>query len=104
MVVKRNWKRNGYHKKHDQHELIVGIYDWKRHHVSEQNYQFGRDYVHQDSTDEKPLLALEDCPTRRAVIFYSKGRLDDRRVSTNGTPEHKTPTQEVGKGWAVSPH
>jgi len=104
MVIKRNWERKGYHKKDDQHELIVGIYDRKGHHVGEQNYQLGRYHIHQDSTDKKPLLALEGCPARRAVIFYFKGRLDDRRVSTGGTPEHKTPTQEVCKRWAVSLH
>ena len=104
MVVKRNWKRNGYHKEHHQHELIVGTYDRKGHQVGEQNYQLGCDYIHQDSTDKEPLFTLEDHPTRRAVIFYSKGRLNDGRISTDRTPEHKTPTQKVCKRWAVSPH
>src|SRR5687767_8522325 len=97
MVVKRNWKSNGYHKKHNQHELVVSIYDRKGRHVGEQNYQFGRHYIYQDSANKEPLLALKNCPTRRAVAFYSKWRLDDRGVSTDRTPEHETPTQEVGK-------
>lgn len=104
MVVKRNRKRNGYYKKHDQNELIVGVYNWKGHQVGEQNYQLGCDYIYQDSPDKEPLLALEDCPTRRASIFDSKGPLNDRRVSTHGTPEHKTRTQEVRKRWAISAH
>lgn len=104
MVVKRNWKRNGYHKEHDQHELVVGIYDRKGSQVGEQNYQLSRDYIYQDGTDKEPLFALEDHPTRRALIFYSKRRLNDGRLSTGRTPEQKTPAQEVCKRWAVSPH
>jgi hypothetical protein len=95
MVVKRNGKRNGYHKKHSQHELIVGIYDGKGSHIGEQNYQLGRDYIHQNRTDKEPLFALEDHPTQRAVIFYSKGCFNDGRVATGRTPEQKTPMQEV---------
>lgn len=60
MVVKRNWKRNGYNKKHDQNDLIVRIYDRKGHQVGQQNYQFGGDYIHQDGADKEPLFALEN--------------------------------------------
>ncbi len=104
MVVKGNWKRNGYHKEHSQHQLIVGIYDRKGTKVSQQNHQLGRDYIYQDGADEEPLFALEDHPTRRALIFYPKGRLDDGRISTDGAPEQKTPPQEVRKRRVVSPH
>ena len=103
MVVKRNWKRNAYDKEHGQHELIVGIYDGKRRHVGKQDHQLGRDYVHQDGPDKEPLLALEARPTRRAVIFYSKGRLNDGGISAGRTTEMKTPAEEVRKRWAVYP-
>ncbi|MCM3905431.1 MAG: hypothetical protein ND866_27365 [Pyrinomonadaceae bacterium] len=104
MVIKRNRKRHGYDKEHGQHELIVGIYDRKGRHVGEQNYQLGRDYIHQDGTDKEPLLALEDHPTGRAVIRYFKGRLDDRRFSTDGAPEQKASAQEVRKRRVVPAH
>lgn len=104
MVVKRNRKRNSYHKEHSQHELIVGINDREGSHVGEQDYQLCGDYVHQDGTDKEALLALEDRSARRAVILYSKGRFNDGRLSTGRTPEQKTPTQEVCKRWAVSLH
>ncbi len=97
MVIKRNWKRNCYQKENDQHKLIVDIYDRKRGHIGEQNYQLSRDYIHQDGTDKEPSLALEDHPTRRAVIFYSKGRLNDGRLAAGRTPEQQTPAQEVCK-------
>lgn len=60
MVVKRNWKRNGYNKKYDQNDLIVRIYDRKGHQVGHQNCQFCCDYIHQDGADEEPLFALEN--------------------------------------------
>ena len=66
MVVKGNWKRNRYYKEHRQHELIMGIYDRKGCHVSQQNYQLGSDYVYQDGADKEPLFTLEDHPDRRS--------------------------------------
>jgi hypothetical protein len=97
MVVKSNRKRNRNYKEHDQHELVVGIYDRKQDQVGEQNYQLGRDYIHQNGTDKEPLFASEDRPTRSAVIFYFKGRLNDGSLATDRAPEHKTPAQQVCK-------
>jgi hypothetical protein len=104
MVVKRDWKRNGYQKEHDQHELIISIYDREGSQVGKKYCQLSRDYIDQDGTDEKPLFALEDRPTRRAMAFYSKRRLNDGRLSAGWTPEQKTPAEEVCKRWVVSPH
>ena len=104
VVVKGDRKRNAYHKEHCQHELIVDIYDRKRRHVSQKDYQLGRDHIYQDGTDEEAFFSLEDRLTRRALVFNSKGPLEDGRVATHRTPEQKAPAQEVRKRRTISPH
>jgi hypothetical protein len=77
VMIKANWKGNGYHKERGEHELIMCVYDRHRRQVSDEDNQLGRNHIYQDRTYKESLLTLKYCLARRAAVFYLEQAFDD---------------------------
>jgi len=77
MVIKADGKRECYYEENCEYHLIMRTNHTETGEVGHENYEFGRDHINQDRSDEEALLTFEDNYARRAPILDLERFLDD---------------------------
>ncbi len=77
MVIKGDGEAERYHEKNCENHLIMRTNHTETGEVGDENYEFGRDHINQDRSDEEALLTFEDNCAGRAPILDLERFLDD---------------------------
>jgi hypothetical protein len=68
-VIKGDGEAERYHEENCEDHLIMRTNHTKTGEVGDENYEFGRDHINQDRSDEEALLTFKDNRAGRAPVL-----------------------------------
>jgi len=95
VMIESDRKHQGHHEEQCEDILVFCADNQQKEEANEQDYEFCRDHICQNSPYKKPVLTLEKREAVRAVVPYVKRVSDDLGLTTRRTAQPQATAQHL---------